>query len=395
MFKTCWSAVLTALALVLPWHPVADALGDGDGLGPIWLTPVSSDPATVCVSWITAEPAPSRVEFGDGQALNRSAETDGLRTLHHVEITLPHIDTEWRYRVSSGATTSDVRSFRFPGGEDVLRMAVVANLGDGRGAWGDAIVAERPHLLLTAGDNVADLHPPGQAVDPGDYSAFIRLVEAQPELFRRTLFLPALGNHDKALRPRGQEPPAEPVYDLEATAFRKFFRLPGEGWIWYFDVPSFDLQLAALDMHHLSDMGTTWQSSQPVEPDSPQFEWFTRVADASDHAFFITLYNERHATVRHLAEGRWWQAISRGSLAVTGFGHYGERIDVDGFPAFDISVRGTGTPYPDPRSAVLHRIDNYLLISLERGGHLVAELRDFERRPLPETRIRIPPRAEP
>ncbi len=53
-------------------------------------------------------------------------------------------------------------------------------------------------------------------------------------------------------------------------------------------------------------------------------------------------------------------------------------------------MRGTGTPYPDARSAVLHSMDNYLLPTLERGGPLVAELRDFERRTLPDTRIEIP-----
>jgi hypothetical protein len=72
--------------------------------------------------------------------------------------------------------------------------------------------------------------------------------------------MPVLGNHVKVIRPRGDKPPDEPVYDISATAFRKFFDLPNDEWRWYFDVPDFDVRFVALDLNHISDLGTTWQS---------------------------------------------------------------------------------------------------------------------------------------
>ena len=56
---------------------------------------------------------------------------------------------------------------------------------------------------------------------------------------------------------------AEPVYDVEATAFRKFFPLPDDGWKWRFDIPDFSVRFIALDLHHIQDMGTTWQTGHP------------------------------------------------------------------------------------------------------------------------------------
>jgi len=53
--------------------------------------------------------------------------------------------------------------------------------------------------------------------------------------------------------------------------------------------------------------------------------------------------------VRHPVEGRqsgWWRSIARGFPAVTGFGHYGEGIDDDGFPASDIPAIGADVPTP-------------------------------------------------
>jgi hypothetical protein len=47
--------------------------------------------------------------------------------------------------------------------------------------------------------------------------------------YRSVPVLPALGNHDPATRPRGARPPREPIYDIAATAFRKFFALPNDG----------------------------------------------------------------------------------------------------------------------------------------------------------------------
>jgi hypothetical protein len=76
-----------------------------------------------------------------------------------------------------------------------------------------------------------------------------------------------IGNHDKEIRPRGSKPPEEPVYDINATAFRRFFELPGDEWKWHFDIPDFDVRFVALDLNHISDFGTTWQACHSFKKD--------------------------------------------------------------------------------------------------------------------------------
>ena len=168
-----------------------------------------------------------------------------------------------------------------------------------------AIERDDVHLLLTAGDNIPSLHETCGAGEKDCIRPYAALIDAYPELFRSTPFLPALGNHDKEIRPRGNRPPAEPVYDIEATAFRRFFELPDDERTWHFDVPAFGVRFIALDLHHLSDLGTTWQSSQPFQEGSPQYEWYRRLIEGSDQPFVVTLYNEKNSTVRGLEGGSW------------------------------------------------------------------------------------------
>jgi hypothetical protein len=78
---------------------------------------------------------------------------------------------------------------------------------------------------------------------------YSQLIAKYPALFRSTPFMPAPGNHDREIRPRGSNPPAEPVYDIDATAFRKFFELLDDEWNWHFDIPEFGVRFAALDLN--------------------------------------------------------------------------------------------------------------------------------------------------
>jgi hypothetical protein len=248
---------------------------------------------------------------------------------------------------------------------DELRVAVIADTGYGKGPWGEAVLREKPHLLISAGDHVPALHH-GQPVEPTDTTAFSQLVDRYPALFSTTPWLPLLGNHDRELRPRGPKPPAEPVYDVEATAFRSFFALPDEGWRWHFDVPDFGVRFVALDFSHLSDQGTTWQTCHSPKRDGPQFGWYRDLLAASHQPFVITLDNERNATVRGLEGGDWGHLLAQGSLTITGFGYFAERAEVDGATYYNTSVSGTGTPYPDPKSAVLKSEDNFILLTFRR-----------------------------
>ncbi|MHC1766773.1 MAG: metallophosphoesterase [Verrucomicrobiia bacterium] len=346
-----------------------------DGIERVWLTPTSSSPLRVTVSWETDEPGNSLVEFGATRDLGLRVASERPVRLHHVEITVQP-NAPCYYRVRTGDRASAIASFQ-PEGETRLRIVVVANLANLNSTWGEAVLRERPNLLLTAGDNVPQLHD-GGPVDPTTTATYSRLIARFPALFRSTLFLPALGNHDKEIGRRGSSPPQTPVYDIEATAFKAFFPLPDGGWKWHYDVPEFGLRLVALDLHHLSDVGTTWQTSHPFDADSEQFNWYRDTVAKSTQPFLITIYNEQHAAVRRLNGGEWWRSISRGSMAITGFGHFGERGEMHGFPYFNTSVRGTGDRYPDPQSRFLASEDNFLLLTLAKGGHFDAELRNLQ-----------------
>jgi hypothetical protein len=136
-----------------------------------------------------------------------------------------------------------------------LRVAVVADWGYAKPDL-SALMMDDVHVLMTAGDNVPNLHASGRE----GVKAFAALIDSQPALFRRIPFMPVLGNHDREIRPRGPKPPPEAVYDVEATAYREFFALPGDEWRWTFSFPDFSARFIALDLNHIRDFGTTWQT---------------------------------------------------------------------------------------------------------------------------------------
>ncbi len=342
----------------------------------IWLSPAAQTPATLTVNWETEKPDESLVEYGATPEVTGGVSRGETGTLHHVEIPFPAQGPLY-YRVRTGGDVSQVYRVVDRTREE-FRAVLVGNVGYTKTPWSEAILKERPHLLLSAGDNVSQLHTGGSKVAPDDTSAFRRLIDAHPELFRTTPFLPALGNHDREIRPRGPKPPEEAVYDIEATAFRKFFALPGDEWKWTFTVPEFGVRFAALDLNHLGDFGTTWQTCHPFQRDSEQFTWYRELVDSSREPFFVTIYNEKNSHVRGLEEGEWGRMIRKGSVALSGFGYFGERAEVDGFTFYNTSLNGTGDRYPDPKSATLHSANNYLLLTFRPGGsELVIEMKDF------------------
>jgi hypothetical protein len=346
------------------------------GIERLWLGHASADPGRITVCWETAVAADSTVEFGPTAALGQTAHSADPVTLHHVEIPAPRLDGPWHYRVRSGGDASAVIAVR--GWEtNVLRAIIVADLGFAMTNWAAAVLRERPHLLLSAGDNVPQLHRGGVPAARNDYSAYRQLIDRAPELFRTTPFMPVLGNHDRELRPRGPKPPPEPVYDIEATAFRTFFALPGDRWKWAFDVPAFGVRFIALDLEHTSDFGTTWQTGHAFGTNSVQLAWFRQTMAASRQPFVITLHNERNATVRSLAKGAWWPVLRQGSAVITGFGYFAERALVDGVPCLNTSVSGHGARYPDPQSAFFASADNYVLLTCVPGQPARLELKNM------------------
>lgn len=331
-----------------------------------WLTHQSHTPDAVVVSWQTVSPTESVVHFRAGEgAPQEEARLQGKRTLHHVEIPVKKHDTAYFYTVGSGAQISPEARFQSMPSQGELRVAIVGDWGYAPGRDLSALKNDKVHLLLTAGDNVPSLH---EAATPG-LKAFSALIDQQPELFRSTPFLPILGNHDREVRPRGPKPPAEPVYDVEATAYREFFALPGEEWRWHFDIPAFDVRFVALDLNHISDFGTTWQTCHAWDESSDQFQWYKKLMAETATGFVFTLNNERQSSLAGKTKGLWHEQFRKGSALVTGFGYFAERAELEGgLPYFNTCLKGDGSPYKDARSAFFASQDNYLLLTFTAGS---------------------------
>jgi len=294
----------------------------------IWLSHKSAEPRGVVVSWETSQPGNSIVHYGATPSAENTRAIEENVMLHHVEIPWEAKAAAYYYGVQTGASHSSVAVFKaYP--KDELRVAVIADL-QGKPDL-SAIAKDDVHLLLTAGDNVPNLWEGGDGRKDCT-KPYSKLIDAYPELFRTTIFMPVLGNHDKEIRPRGSAPPKEPVYDVNATAFRKFFELPDDEWKWHFDVPAFDVRLIALDLNHISDMGTTWQACHPFATGSEQFEWYDRLTQQTDRRFVVTLYNEQNASIRAKEGRRWHQMFCRGTICITGFGYFAERAVFGSIP---------------------------------------------------------------
>ncbi|MBB5036695.1 metallophosphoesterase family protein [Prosthecobacter dejongeii] len=329
----------------------------------IWLSHPSNQPNQMVINWETQAPGDSVVEFGPTSALGQKVILEDKVTLHHVKIPLDFKEGLCHYRVRSGDDVSRVATFKNYS-KDTLRVIIVADWGYSKVTDFSAVLRDDPHLLLSAGDNVASLHEKGRE----GTRAFSALIDQQPALFRSLPFLPILGNHDREITPRGPKPPAHAVYDIEASAYREFFALPGDEWKWHFDLPDFDLRFIALDLNHIQDFGTTWQTCHPYDASSAQFLEYRDLMAQTKAGFVFTLMNEKQTAVQGLTKGLWHEEFVKGSALVTGFGYFADRAELKGgLPYFNTCLKGDGSPYKDPQSKFFAQQDNYLLLTFQRG----------------------------
>jgi hypothetical protein len=330
----------------------------------LWLTHASNDPSRIVINWETDKPLPSMVEYGVSDQLGQRLEQPEAATLHHVEIPLPQKDVVYHYRVRSGDDVSAIHTFKgYPTQE--LRVAVVGDWGFAQRKDLQSIIKDDVHLLCTAGDNVPSLH---EGKNTG-VRAFSTLIDSQRALFRSTPLMPILGNHDREITGRGPKPPPQPVYDVNAAAYREFFALPGDEWKWHFDLTDFDVRLIALDLNHIQDFGTTWQTCHAWQPDSEQFRWYAEAMADSKAGFVFTLMNEKQGQLAGKTKGAWHEHFRKGSALITGFGYFADRAELaGGLPYFNTCLKGDGDNYKDPQSKFFAQQDNYLLLTFKRGA---------------------------
>ena len=334
----------------------------------LWLTYARSAPTHVTVNWVTERSEASAVRYGPDEACGNRAAAEKAATLHHVEVPLPEKGAFY-YRLETTEGLTQTVAFKgLP--DDELRVAMVADWGFA-GANVSAILKDQIHLLVTGGDHVAALHGAGVTGDAARTNLLphLNLLGRNPLLFRHVPLMPVLGNHDREIRPRGDPKTLkEPVYDVDATAYRQLFPLPDKGWAWRFAFPAFDVRLVGLDLNHVQDWGTFHQTCHDYGEGSEQLAWYKGVMAEQDSRFTLTLNNEKSSVVRGLAKGEWARQMRKGSLTATGFGYFAERAEEDGYPWFNTSLNGKGDVYRDPLSKFLARENTYLLFRFKRGA---------------------------
>lgn len=330
----------------------------------VWLSHADNDPSWTTVSWQTQKPGDSVVEYGSTPSLGKVSRATEKVSLHHLKIPTKDLDSVVYYRVQSGKDHSTVASFKTCPSK-VLRVAVVGDWGYAMTRDVSAIQHDDVHLLFSVGDNVPSLHE-GQNLGT---QAFGALIDSQPTLFRSTPFMPILGNHDRELTSRGPKPPVQQVYDVEAKAFCEFFALPSNEWRWSFDVPAFDARFIALDLSHIQDFGTTWQTCHSWQAESDQFKWYEALMAQAKPGYVLTLMNEKQTQLNGLTKGAWLPHLQKSSALISGFGYFADRAELaSGLPYFNTCLKGDGDAYKDPQSKFFAREDNYLLLTFTKDS---------------------------
>lgn len=348
----------------------------------VWLTHRSATPEKTVINWKSVTPGASCVRYGEDQTCSTTLRVAGERTLHHVEIPTPQLGLPLFYCVESGPQRSGPHRI-VPCPEDQVRVAILADLGYAGRPDLSALKADNPHFLMTAGDQVPHIINPNQAGDVTYIQPYIDLFKAESNLFTTTRLMPILGNHDKQVGPRDNKRPGQSreTYDIAATAYLSIFSLPEPGWRWAFTIPQADVTFLALDMHHLSDFGTTFQTSHDHHPGSEQFAWYDEQSRNAKTGFVVTLFNAS-SRARNEAKGAWHEMFSRGTLCITGYGYYAERaVEKNGLPYYNTCVAKAGDVYRDPKAVVCEPLSNYMLLTFNRAkGELQVALKQLDGR---------------
>ena len=353
----------------------------------IWITQSSQSPDRVSINWHSVKKGGAVLNIGtDKNSLKQIVvRYDEPQNFHSVEADISKRDAQYFYSVETDGQKSEVYSFKsYPSAEKELRVASVGN-------WGYSspkndvllknLLKNSPHLLVSCGDNIPALHRDGGPVKYDDTSAYLKLIARCPELFRSVIFLSVPGNHDKEFRARGKTRPdsSNPVYDLNATAFTKFFKFPAPGWRWQFCIPEHGVKFLGLDLCHISDVGTGWQACHAFDANSEQFKWYKKVLSESSEKYIVTFYNEQNAHMRRVEKGIWAKEFAKVSLCISGFGYFMEFAKPEGLAPFINNSLNPGAHYKDKANALWSEpVGGFTLLRFIPGGRLQVELRDLK-----------------
>ena len=245
----------------------------------------SGTSSSVIVKWRTDEPTDSVVRYGlDPDSLTLSATNSDSTTEHAVQLTGLSADVKYFYSVGTSADTLAggdrdhfVVTAPVPGTAKPTRIWVIGDSGTAnanaravRDAFLNFTGPRDPDLWIMLGDN---------AYDSGTDDAYQRAVfETYPQVLRRTVLWPALGNHDGHTADSTTE--SGPYYDI--------FSLPRNGEAG--GVPSRTEAYYSFDygnMHFIVlDSYETDRS-----PDGAMMTWLEADLQASDKEWVIAFWH--------------------------------------------------------------------------------------------------------
>ena len=338
----------------------------------IWLTFKTNTPSHLVINWQYPESGNSEVVLKvEGKVVFSVVHNDDV-TIHHIEVPLLQTDVEYKYMVKTNGHKSDWQTFRGMPTKKPLKIAVIADWGFATDADISGVLNEKPAFIATCGDNVPSLFEYGKQGNIHCVESYLKLVDAHPELFNHIPFMPALGNHDKQLHPRGQKPPANyMVYDTLSTAFTEFFELPGDEWKWSFEIPDYNIQFLAVDLNHIRDIGNNWQTCRTFDVNSEQFKWYKNKIETSKLTYKITLANSSNPHIRRAENGIWGKAMENNTAVISGSGYYAEVAKPNETLYFNSSLIA-GDVYADPIAIVTKKEPSYVLLTCYPGSLMIS-----------------------
>lgn len=169
----------------------------GSGFKPFdskpYLTPTASPTNSICINWNTENQESTVVVFGSTTALEDTVRLEGVRYHHHIVLTDLESGAQYYYRV---LPNYDIKKFTtVPEHDDSFSFVV---FGDTRG---DSIVHQSVIDRIATCDidflvNTGDL-----VLDGDDTDNWRTFFNVEDTLLQHTLFVPALGNHEKPYWP--------------------------------------------------------------------------------------------------------------------------------------------------------------------------------------------------
>lgn len=337
---------------------------NGPKITTIWLTFQRNKPSKIVINWKSENKGNSIVQFYIGNGKWREIKKDNNVLLHHVEIPFKKKDVMYYYRVITNNGASDTLAFKgFPSKNKDFRVAVIGNIGPGKPVFPNLtyLKKDNPHLLVTVGDNIHNLYDFCGAGNKTCVKPYVKLIKGYPKLFQSTPFLPTLGNHDHQIRKETKNP-VKAVYDTSATAYRRFFNLPGDEWKWFLNIHNLNVTFISLDTGHINDYGTKLEATHNFHIGSPELKWYHRVVDKNLGKFIITLHNASNRRLRREDNGVWGSLFNKGrGIVISGNGYYYGIQKLHGVTYLNTSLNAGRVYSPDYN--IVGSIRNYILLT--------------------------------